>query len=65
MGFFMPPKSEKRGKYYMEISIGLWIVIIVGGFVGIASSLYVVVSLFATLGYKIYRKCKYGISLFN
>ncbi len=49
----------------MEISIGLWIVIIVGGFVGIASSLYVVVSLFATLGYKIYRKCKYGISLFN
>ena len=41
----------------MEISIGLWIVIIVGGFVGIASTLYVVLSLFATLGYKIYRKC--------
>ncbi|MCI8947846.1 MAG: hypothetical protein HFI91_12460 [Lachnospiraceae bacterium] len=49
----------------MEISIGLWIVIIAGGFVGISSSLYVVVSLFATLAYKIYRKCKFGISLYN
>lgn len=49
----------------MEISIGLWLIIIVGGLSGILSSLYVVVSLFGTLGYKIYRKCKFGISLYN
>lgn len=49
----------------MEISIGLWLIIIVGGLAGILSSLYVVVSLFGTIGYKIYRKAKFGISLYN
>lgn len=49
----------------MNIGIGLWLIIIVGGLAGIVSSLYVVVSLFWTLGYKIYRKCKYGIALYN
>ena len=33
--------------------------------VGLASSLYILVSLFVTIGYKIYRKSKYGISLYN
>ena len=33
--------------------------------VGLASSLYIIVSLFATIGYKIYRKSKYGISLYD
>ncbi len=33
--------------------------------VGLASSLYILVSLFATIGYKIYRKTKFGISLYN
>ncbi len=33
--------------------------------VGLASSLYILVSLFVVIGYKIYRKCKYGISLYN
>lgn len=33
--------------------------------IGLASSLYILVSLFATIGYKIYRKCKFGISLYN
>ena len=32
---------------------------------GLASTLYLVVSLFVVLGYKIVRKCKYGISLYN
>lgn len=32
---------------------------------GVASTLYLVVSLFVVLGFKIYRKCKYGISLYN
>ena len=33
--------------------------------IGIASTAYLVVSLFWTLGFKIYRKVKYGISLYN
>lgn len=47
----------------MNISIGLWLIIIVGGLAGILSSLYVVVSLFGTIGFKIYRKCRFGIPL--
>lgn len=38
---------------------------IVGAIVGIGSTLAIVVSLFGTIGYKIHRKIKYGISLFN
>ena len=49
----------------MEINIALWPVMIVGGLAGVLSSLYVVISLLATLGYKIYRKCKLGISLLD
>lgn len=49
----------------MGISIGLWPIIIVGGLAGILSSLYVVVSLIGTIGYKIYRKCKFGLSLYQ
>lgn len=41
------------------------ILIIVGGAAGGLSTLYIVLSLFGTLGYKIFRKVKYGISLFN
>ena len=33
--------------------------------VGLASSLYILVSLFVTIGYKFYRKSKYGISLYD
>ena len=33
--------------------------------VGLASSLYIMLSLFVTIGYKIYRKSKYGISLYD
>lgn len=41
------------------------IIMIVGGAAGLLSTLYIIISLFATLGYKIYRKIKYGISLYN
>lgn len=33
--------------------------------IGLASSLYILISLFAVLGYKIMRKCKYGLSLYD
>ncbi len=41
------------------------LILIVGGTAGIFSTFYIVISLFVTLGYKIYRKIKYGISMFN
>lgn len=41
------------------------VIMIVGGAAGFLSTLYIIVSLFGTLGYKIYRKIKYGISLYN
>ncbi len=41
------------------------ILVVIGGAVGGLSTLYIVFSLFGTLGYKIFRKVKYGISLFN
>ena len=49
----------------MNINLGLWIIIIIGGVSGIGSSLYIVFSLFGTLGYKIYRKIRFGISLYQ
>lgn len=55
-------KNEKRGK---AMSIGMWIITIIGGAVGILSTLYIVASIFAVLIYKIYRKAKYHISLYN
>lgn len=33
--------------------------------IGVASSLYILGSLFVVLGYKIIRKCKYGCSLYD
>lgn len=47
------------------MNIGVLILIIVGGAAGGLSTLYLLVSLVGTLGYKIIRKMKYGTSLFN
>lgn len=47
------------------MNIGYLLLTIFGGTVGLLSTLYIIVSLFATIGYKIYRKAKYGISLFK
>ncbi len=41
------------------------IILIVGGAAGFLSTVYIVISLFGVLGFKIYRKLKHGISLFN
>lgn len=32
---------------------------------GVSSTIYLIISLFVTLGYKIVRKCKYNISLYD
>lgn len=43
----------------------MWIVVIFGGGIGLLSTLYIVLSLFAMIGFKIYRKIKYGMSLYE
>jgi len=47
------------------MNIATILILIIGGAAGIFSTFYIVISLFATLGYKIYRKVKYGISMFK
>ncbi|MBQ6786236.1 MAG: hypothetical protein IJO85_00785 [Lachnospiraceae bacterium] len=46
-------------------NIFLWIIIIIGGGAGALSTLYIIASLFGTLGYKIYRTAKYHVSLYD
>lgn len=47
------------------MNIGLLILIVIGGAAGGLSTLYIAVSLFGTLGFKIYRKIRYGMSLYQ
>jgi hypothetical protein len=47
------------------MNIGLWILVLIGGAVGALSTLYIIISLFATIIYKIYRKVKCNISMFD
>lgn len=47
------------------MNILLWILIVIGGAVGAFSTLYIVVSLFAMIIYKIYRKIKYHASIYD
>lgn len=47
------------------MNIGLWILVFIGGATGALSTLYLLVSLFAVISYKIYRKIKYHASLYD
>lgn len=47
------------------MKILMWLLIIFGGGVGLFSTLYIVVSLFGVIGFKIFRKIKYGMSLYD
>lgn len=42
-----------------------WIVVIVGGGFSLVICLYMVLSLFVMIGYKIYRKIRYHASLYD
>ena len=44
------------------MNIGLYLVVFAGAAVGL---LYIVVSLVWTIVYKIYRKIKFGVSIYN
>lgn len=47
------------------MNIFLWILVFIGGATGALSTLYIIVSLFAVLFYKIYRKAKYHKSFYD
>lgn len=47
------------------MNIGLLILIVIGGSAGMLSTVYIAVSLFGTLGFKIYRKIRYGTSMYQ
>lgn len=47
------------------MNILMWIVIVIGCLLGLVSSLYIVVSMIGMIGYKIYRKFKYNMSLYD
>lgn len=47
------------------MNIGILILIVFGGAVGALSTLYILVSLFATIIYKFIRKAKYHTSLYD
>lgn len=47
------------------MNIGLWLIVIVGGAVGIFSTLYCVISLIAVLAFKIYRRVVHKIPMYN
>lgn len=47
------------------MNIMMWILIFVGGATGAVSTLYIIVSLFAVLIYKIYRKITCHASLYD
>ena len=49
----------------MGISFGMWIVIILGGFIGIASTLGITVVMVVTVIQKIYRRIRFDISLYD
>lgn len=47
------------------MSVGMWILVVIGGAAGLFSTLYILVSLFAVIFYKLFRRVKHGISLFD
>lgn len=48
-----------------KMSIGMILIMIIGAGLAIATTGYLVVSIFAVIGYKLFRKIKYGTSMFN
>lgn len=47
------------------MNIVMWIVIILGGILGIAVTVGTIVGMVGVIIYKLYRKMRYGISLYN
>lgn len=47
------------------MSIGLWLLVIIGGAAGALSTLYLIVALMIVVIYKMYRKIRFGLSLYD
>lgn len=47
------------------MNIGMILIMIIGAGLAIATTGYLVVSIFAVIGYKLIRKIRYGTSMFN
>lgn len=47
------------------MNIVMYIFAFIGGGLGIVTSIYIILSAFSVLGQKIYRKIKYGNSLYD
>jgi hypothetical protein len=58
-------RSEKREFGGLIMNIGMLFVMILGGAAGLLSTFYIVVSLFAVIIYKFYRKVKYGKKMYD
>lgn len=43
----------------------MWILVAIGGLAGVGTTLYILVSFIAVVGFKIYRKCKYHMSFYD
>ncbi len=43
----------------------IWVLVILGSVAGVGTTLYIIVSFFAVAAFKIYRKFKYHISLYD
>ena len=55
----------RKIKEIFKMNIFMIIFFIFEAAMGLASTLYLIVSLFVVLGYKIMRKFKYGMSLYD
>ena len=70
-GSFAPPskcikciwKQQRISKEDFFMNIGILILMIIGGGVGVLSSLYIALSFPAVIVWKIYRKIRYGYKL--
>jgi len=47
------------------MNLGTWIFLIIGGGISIPITLFMVMSLPAVLGWKIYRKVRFGYALYD
>lgn len=54
---------DERGNYIMNI--GMLLVVILMALLGGGSCIYIVLSMFGILGKKVYRKIRYGASMYD
>lgn len=47
------------------MNIAVWLMVVIGGAAGLLSTLYIVVAIFAVIIFKLYRKARYHISLYD